>query len=153
VKNTINYEQKRRYLPPNIIANIAANEIYMDIRILIMHPIHLVICIWCPYCAKIVRFSYTNVCGVVIMPTRLVSWSAGQLSIGSVDINIITTYIIILWEIYIHVSPIINHASFAMNVLQNIISCVPIVRKRCTTSVNIDIIGETIVIVAPHVGK
>jgi hypothetical protein len=164
VKNTINYEQKRRYLPPNIIANIAANEIYMDIPILIMYPTHLVICIWSLYCARIVRFSYTNVCGVVIMPTKSlgrlvgwVTWSLGhlvvRLSIGSVDINIIPTYIIIQWEIYIHVSPIINHASFAMNDLQNIISCVPIVRKRCTTSVNIDIIGETIVIVAPYVGK
>ncbi len=145
----------------------------MDIPILTMYPTHLVICFWCPYCAKIVRFSYTNVCGVVIRLTKLVSWSVGQLvswsvgqlvswslgqslgrlSIGSVDIKIITTYIIILWEIYIHVLPIINHVSFVMNDLQNIISCVPIVRKRCTTNVNIDIIGETIVIVAPYAGK
>jgi hypothetical protein len=54
---------------------------------------------------------------------------------------------------YIHVSPIINHASFAMNDLQNIILCVPIVRKRCTMNVNIHLIDETIVIVAPHVEK
>jgi hypothetical protein len=63
------------------------------------------------------------------------------------------TYIIIQWEMYIHVSPIINHASFAMNGLQNITLCVPIVRKRCTMNVNIHLIDETIVIVALHVEK
>ena len=62
-------------------------------------------------------------------------------------------YIIIQWEIYIHVSPIINHAFCAMNDLQNIILCVPIVRKRCTMNVNIHITDETIVIVALRVGK
>jgi len=54
---------------------------------------------------------------------------------------------------YIHVSPIINHASFAMNDLQNIILFVPIVRKRCMMNVNIHLIDETIVTVAPHVEK
>ena len=54
---------------------------------------------------------------------------------------------------FIHVSPIINHASFVMNDLQNIILCVPIVRKWCTMNVNIDITDETIVIVALRVGK
>jgi len=120
VKNTINYEQKRRYLPPNIIANTAASEKYMGILIQTMRPIHLVICIWSPYCVRIVRFSYTDVCGVVIMPTK---------SVVGLVINIIPTYIIIQWEMFIHVSPIINHASFVMNDLQNIILCVPIVRK------------------------
>ena len=62
-------------------------------------------------------------------------------------------YIIIQWEIYIHVSPIINHAFCAMNDLLNITLCVPIVRKRCMMNVNIHIIGKTIVIVALHVVK
>ena len=125
------------------------SEKYMGIPIQTMCPIHLVICIWSPYCVRIVRFSYTDVCGVVIRPTPK---SVGQSVVGLV-INIIITYIIIQWAIYIHVSPIINHASFAMNDLQNIILCVPIVRKRCTTNANILLIGETIVIVARHVGK
>lgn len=69
MKNTIDYEPKRRYLPPNIIANTVVSEKYMGIPIQTMCPIHLVICIWYPYCVKIVRFSYTDVCGVVIRPT------------------------------------------------------------------------------------
>ena len=79
VKNTINYDPKRRYLPPNIIANTVVSEKYMGIPIQTMCPIHLVICIWSPYCVRIVRFSYTDVCGVVIRPTKLVSWSVRQL--------------------------------------------------------------------------
>ena len=61
-------------------------------------------------------------------------------------------YYYIQWEIYIHVSQIINHVSFVMNDLQNIISCVRFVIKRCMTNVNIYLIGDTIVIVAPYVG-
>jgi len=116
----------------------------MDIQIQTMRPTHLVICIWSPYCVRIVRFNYTDVCGVVIRRTKSGGWT---------DINIIMTYIIIQWEMYIHVSPIINHASFAMNDLQNIILFVPIVRKRCMMNVNIHLIDETIVTVAPHVEK
>lgn len=40
-----------------------------------------------------------------------------------------------------------------MNDLQNIISCVLFVIKRYTMNVNIILIGDTILIIAPYVGK
>jgi len=58
----------------------------------------------------------------------------------------------ILWEIYFHVSQIIARASFVTNDLQIIILCARFVIKRYTTSVNIYLIVDTIVIVAPYVG-
>ncbi len=59
----------------------------------------------------------------------------------------------IQWEIYIHVSKIINHAFFVMKDFQNIISCVLFVIKRYTMNVNIILIGDTIPIIAPYVSK
>ena len=40
-----------------------------------------------------------------------------------------------------------------MNDLENIISCVLFVIKGCTMNVNIILIGDTILIIAPYVGK